>query len=173
MSADQIFLAHSATLLGETYPQRIERALALIQESDLWWQPHSDTTSIGKLMLHLEGNIRQWVLSGLAGEADHRQRAKEFQPDSQPGSAELLAALQSTTQAAAKSIASFEVTRLDQTIEIQGFKLPALEAIYHVVEHFSWHCGQIAWMAKQKAGEQHGLAYYDENQINSGRNPSE
>ncbi len=164
------FATISAGYLRDTYVPRIREALAQIPDERLWWRPHEGTTSIGNLLLHLEGNVRQWILSGLGGAADDRERATEFAAREGGGRDELLAALGATVDEAATLIAGFGDDVLGVQHRIQGFEVGGLEAVYHVVEHFSWHTGQITWMAKALAGEGHGLAFFDEEAVNRARN---
>ena len=171
---NDLFLSQSCEYLSRTYPERLGRALAALPVGDLWWQPHSGALSVGTILLHLEGNVRQWILSGLGGEPDERERAREFadaQREEQSGERkELFERLQATTRAAAEKIAALGQEPLDTVLVIQGFEVTRMKAIYHVVEHFSWHVGQAVWIAKARAGSDHGIAFYDENQINRGRN---
>ena len=162
----------SAVYLRDTYLPRLERALEVLPEGDLWWRPHEGVLSFGTVLLHLEGNVRQWILSGLGGAPDHRERAAEFAATGEgaPPAAELVSRLGATVRAAAEVIEALSDETLDASITIQGFETTGLAAVYHVVEHFSWHTGQAAWIAKARAGASHGLAYYDESAINNARN---
>lgn len=164
------FLEASRTYLQDTYLPRIERALANLSSEDLWWRPHTDTPSIGILLLHLSGNVRQWVVCGLGGAEDDRTRALEFAPEEQPSRGELLGTLRRTVDEACAVLVELPLDELSERRVFQGYDFTVLEAIYHVVEHFSWHAGQITTIAKQRAGAGHGIAFYDEASVNSGRN---
>jgi hypothetical protein len=113
----------------------------------------------------LEGNLRQWVLAGLGGIEDARQRAQEFDGQPAGNSIELLGRLADTQNQAAALIAAIPEQDLQQQRTIQGFEVSTQGAILHVVEHFSWHVGQAVWIAKARAGETHGLAFYDDDQL--------
>lgn len=73
--------------------------------------------------------------------------------------------------AAAALIAALSDDVLRAPVTIQGFETTGLGAVLHVVEHFSWHTGQVVWIAKARAGAAHGLALYDDAAINAARNP--
>ena len=155
-------------LEGEYLP-RLERALAVLPPEDLWWKPHGETTSVGNLLLHLEGNVRQWILSGLGDHPDDRDRASEFtasaSPESRSGD-KLMAALRMTVERACAVIAELDDDALLRSRTIQIFEgVSGLAALVHVVEHFAWHTGQITHIAKLRAGERHGLAYYDDERL--------
>jgi uncharacterized damage-inducible protein DinB len=147
--------------LRDEYLPRIERAARMIGEEDLWWRPNSECTSPGNLLLHLEGNVRQWILSGLAGREHSRKRQTEFDATSGAKLEELLEQLRSTVEEACAVIAALDEDGLLRHHDIQVFEnVSAFAAILHVVEHFSWHTGQVAWIAKMKSGKD--LRYYEE-----------
>lgn len=156
--------AQAVLYLSRTYPERLGAALAELPPDDLWWQPHGRCLAFGTILVHLEGNVRQWILCGLGGAEDRRRRTEEFtlrgeRPES---GAELLERLGSTCSEAGRVIESLPDERLGEAIRIQGFDTTLVGAILHVVEHFSWHTGQAVWIAKARAGEGHGLAFYDD-----------
>jgi uncharacterized damage-inducible protein DinB len=157
-------------MLGETLP-RIERAVAALAPEDLWWRPHEGTTSVGILLRHLAGNIRQWIVSGLGGAPDGRRRAEEFEGAPGPTAADLMATLRETIEQAAEVIGGLTKEQLLAEHEIQGYRVRGLPAVYHVIEHLGWHTGQIAWIAKARGGPGHGIAFYDDAKLNADRNP--
>jgi len=147
-------------LLQRTYLPRLERAVAELPVRDLWWRPHARSTSVGNLLLHLQGNIRQWIVTGLSGAPDHRDRDAEFTARDGPSAPVLLAGLRATVGEACALIEGLDEDALRGRVTLQGFRVTRLEAVLHVVEHTSWHAGQVAWIAKARAGERHRLAYY-------------
>jgi len=164
------FLAESARYLRDVYLARLERAAEALPETDLWWQPHGGCLSFGNVLLHLEGNVRQWLVSGLGGAPDQRDRATEFATTDGPGVDALLARLRSTIDAAVAVLETLDDEALARSYCIQGFDTSGSHAVYHVVEHFSWHTGQAVWIAKARGGPDHGLAFYDDAKINARRN---
>ena len=167
--------AECASYLRDTYLPRLARALEVLPPADLWWRPHTDCISVGNVLLHLEGNVRQWIVSGLGGAADRRTRADEFAADGTAASAHttpraLYARLAEAVHAGASVIEGLTDEALDGEATIQGFATTGLGAVLHVVEHFSWHTGQVVWIAKARAGRAHGLAFYDDAAINAATN---
>ena len=162
------------TYLRDTYVPRLERALAVLPDGDLWWRPHDGVIAFGTILLHLEGNVRQWICSGLGGAPDHRTRAEEFAADGEADEhrdgATLLAKLRATVDEACDVLAGLDTAALARTWSIQSFEVTGLYAVSHVVEHFSWHTGQAVWIAKARAGAEHGVAFFDEARVNAGRN---
>ncbi len=168
-----VFVRECAHYLKEVYVPRLEAAVDALPQGDLWWAPHGSTLSVGVILRHLEGNVRQWILSGLAGAPDHRERASEFaDPDDRDGHG-LLAKLRETVGEAARAIEAIDDADLETPRNIQGMETTILGAVLHVVEHSSWPTGQAVWIAKARAGNDHGIAFYDDAVINAARNPTE
>ena len=156
------FCERSIHHLHDEFLPRIERATIQLDGADLWWRPNPECTSVGNLLLHLEGNVRQWILSGLAEHLDKRVRSSEFEAVDGNDSTALLARLRSTVEEACDVIRDADETALLQRHDIQIFEgVTGLAAILHVVEHFSWHTGQIAWIAKLRTGQD--LGYYEDD----------
>jgi uncharacterized damage-inducible protein DinB len=153
------FIEQSRSLLVEDYLPKIERCLALLNDQQVWWRPNPESNSIGNLLLHLSGNVRQWIVVGLGGAADTRDRDSEFaQREVIPGD-ELLKRLRQTLGEADETLSAFAREDLLEEYTIQGLQVSALEAILHVVEHFSMHTGQIIMLAKMFA--EVDLEFYD------------
>ena len=167
--------ARLVEVLRDTHLPRIRRAAEALPANDLWWRPHPGAISVGTILLHLEGNVRQWILSGLDGRSDDRDRASEFVPaeereDAPPPLAELLRRLETTVGDAAEVILALDEEALVREHTIQGYTLSGAGAVLHVVEHFSWHTGQAVWIAKARGGPAHGLSFYDDAAVNAARN---
>lgn len=164
------FVRESIRYLGDVYLGRMERAVATLPSGDLWWRPHAGALSVGNILLHLSGNVRQWIVSGIGGREDLRDRAREFEATEGHDVVRLLDALRATLGDACAVLEQLEPDQLTEVRRIQGFETSVASAVYHVVEHFSWHTGQAVWIAKARAGAQHGIAFYDEAQVNAARN---
>lgn len=156
------FTALAVALLRDTYLPRLARAVEELPARDLWWRPHARATSAGNLLLHLRGNLRQWIACGLGGARDTRSRDAEFAAREGADAGELLADLRAAVDECCRVIAALDEPALRGRVTIQGFRVTRLEAVLHVVEHMSWHAGQVAWIAKLRAGPRHRLAYYDD-----------
>jgi uncharacterized damage-inducible protein DinB len=146
------FLRESARFLVDVHLPRLQRAAARLPEDDLWWRPHAEALSVGTILLHLEGNVRQWILSGLGDVPDQRDRDAEFAAVDGPRAEELLARLEETVRAAAEVLGGLDADRLAGRGTFQGREQDVLYAVYHVVEHFAYHTGQATWIAKARAG---------------------
>jgi uncharacterized damage-inducible protein DinB len=112
---------------------------------------------VGNLVLHLAGNVRQWIIAGLGGEPDRRQRDREFSEQGPIPRPALQARLQTTVAEACRVIERLEPRDLGRVHSIQGFRVSGLDALSHVVEHFAYHTGQIIFVTKLKRGEDLGF----------------
>ena len=142
------FLKESRSLLLGDYLPKIERCLGLLTDEQIWWRANPTSNSIGNLLLHLSGNVRQWIVVGLGGAPDTRDRDAEFAHRDAIPRDDLLAGLRYTLHEADQTLAHFDEARLLDRFTIQGLEVSALPAILHVVEHFSMHTGQIIMLAK-------------------------
>jgi uncharacterized damage-inducible protein DinB len=127
---------------------RIEKCLAELSEEELWQRPNAASNSVGNLMLHLCGNITQYILSSLADQPDQRERDAEFAAEGGYTKAELLEKLRQTVDAAANVIRSTSREEMLRERSVQGFQMSGMAIAVHVCEHYSYHTGQIAFWVK-------------------------
>ncbi len=154
------FLQRSRYFLNNEYLPKIRLAIEPLSDEAIWWRANESSNSIGNLMLHLAGNIRQWIVSGVGGAADVRQRSTEFRARGGKDKAALLAHLTTAVRDADGVLAALSADELGRPRQIQGRSTTVFEAVYHVVEHFSTHTGQIILLAKVHAGEK--IRFYDD-----------
>lgn len=136
---------------------KIVRAVETISAEDLWSRAHENENAVGNLLLHLAGNVRQWITAGLGGAADRRDRDSEFSRRDELPAQELLRGLRSTLREADQVLAGMTADKLLARYSIQGFEVTGVYAVLHVTEHFGEHTGQILWIAKHASGEDLGL----------------
>lgn len=151
------FILQSRRYLSAEYLPKINACVERLGEDDIWWRPNETSNSVGNLILHLAGNVRQWIVVGLGGAADTRDRAAEFAAREGAGRAELMANLEAVIHQADRVLDQLDRTRLAERLTIQGREVTVLEAVYHVVEHFAMHTGQIAYITKLRTGEDLGF----------------
>jgi uncharacterized damage-inducible protein DinB len=156
-TADTI-IALSRRYLRE-YLTKIRLAVSVLDDEIIWARPNEASNSIGNLMLHLSGNARQWIVSGVGGAADVRDRQSEFDQRAPLPVASLIDWLEQTISDVDRVLASLTPADLHTRRAIQANDVSVLEAIYHVVEHFSMHTGQIILLAKSKRPDR--IRFYD------------
>ena len=126
-------------------------------EEQVWDKPNENANSIANLILHLCGNITQYIISSLGGSADQRQRDLEFSTTGGYSKAELLAKIKAVTAEAVEVIRTKDSESLIQMRKVQGFDLSGVAIVVHVTEHYSYHVGQIALLTKLLVGEDLGF----------------
>jgi len=155
-----LFLEHSRYFLGTEYLTKLRIAVEALPADALWWRPNEQSNSVGNLLLHLNGNIRQWIVRGVGGAPGSRDRAAEFSAKDGPPAAVLMADLERTLAEVDPILGALTPADLLERRTIQGRDLTVLEAIYHVVEHFSLHLGQIVLVAKLHAPD--AIKFYED-----------
>jgi hypothetical protein len=147
----------------DEYLPRIRRCVRLLTEEEAWRRPSPHGNSVANLLLHLEGNVRQWILCGLGGQPDRRDRPAEFAATPANVAApaiELLQRLEATVRAAVAVVGRLTPAELLAPQRFQGrFQTDGIGGVLHVLEHFAGHAGQIYAWTKQLRGID--LKHYD------------
>jgi uncharacterized damage-inducible protein DinB len=155
----KLFLDQARRLLREVYQPRVERCLRRLSLEQIWWRANPASNSVGNLALHLEGNVRQWIVSGLGGAPDTRQRDREFAERGPIPRRALPARLRKTVNQACAVLRKLSSSDLSRTYTIQGYRVKGLKAVFHVAEHFSHHAGQIILATKMLRGQDLGFTH--------------
>jgi uncharacterized damage-inducible protein DinB len=140
--------AHAATNYIDDNTTKLEACLNELEEADTWRRPNEHSNSVGNLILHLSGNIRQWVISSLGNREDTRERDSEFAANSGYSKAELREKLFSTVEEAKKIINNITPEEILKKRKVQGYSYSGISIILHVTEHYSYHTGQIIFWTK-------------------------
>jgi len=141
----------------ERYLPRMVRCLGELSQDQIWWRPNASSNSTGNLVLHLCGNIRQWIISGLGGAPDVRHRDSEFAERGPVPRRRLVRRLEQTVGEALGVLRRLPPAALTRVHTIQGFRVTGLYAVFNVAEHFSHHAGQIIYIAKMKRARDLGF----------------
>ncbi len=146
-SISEEFLDQSVMRMQEC-SQKIRDCLMKIDDATFWDRPNDASNSVGHLLTHLRGNIRQYIISGLGGAPDVRQRDLEFVYPAERNRHEVENAFFQMVDEAVAVIGGVSRQELLRRSQVQGFDLSGLGIILHVVEHLSYHTGQIAYITK-------------------------
>ena len=146
-------------LLGE-YLGKIDRCVGLLSAEQLWWRPNPRCNSVANLLLHLRGNLSQWVLAGLGGARYERFRREEFAAAKGEDGGALLARLGEVVSACQRVAAGLSGDDLARTLVVQGYTRTGFSVLLHAVEHMAYHTGQIVYVAKQLVGERAEIEFY-------------
>lgn len=148
-----LFLASARQLIAKQNLPHIVKCLQQLSEEEIWWRPNAASNSAGNLVLHLCGNVRQWIISGLGGAPDKRQRDLEFSQQGPIPRRELVTRLRRTVRDAFRVLVKLSDDSLARKYSIQGYHVTGMDAVFHVTEHFGYHTGQIIYITKLKRGE--------------------
>jgi uncharacterized damage-inducible protein DinB len=156
---EQVFLAEALHSLRKHHLPRILRCLEKLSEKQIWWRPNPASNSAGNLVLHLNGNVRQWILSGLGGLPDRRERDREFSERGPLPRRVLAAKLRKTVNEACRVIARLTPQDLARLHAIQRYQVSGFVALSHVTEHFAHHSGQILYITKMLQARDLGFTH--------------
>jgi uncharacterized damage-inducible protein DinB len=156
MGLESLFIEASVKKLRHS-TDRIAVCIDKLTDDQVWARGHENENAVANLVLHLCGNVRQWIISSLGGKPDVRVRDREFATTGNITAAELTARLRETVEEAAAVIEGLSTEQMTQTLVIQGLTVSGLVAVFHVVNHFSEHTGQIIFATKSLTGHDLGL----------------
>ncbi len=143
---------------------RIVQCLSILEPNQLWKRPHKNSNSIGHLILHLEGNAKQYILSGVGGAPDHRKRKLEFETTQFLSKAELKSRLERLSKAMKQVLKGLRPEDLITEKKVQIYHMSVMKMMLHVMEHFSYHTGQIVFYTKLLT--EADMKFYDDAQLN-------
>jgi uncharacterized damage-inducible protein DinB len=156
----RLFLEFSRQQLVDEYWPRLRGCVESLTDEQVWWRPNEASNSVGNLLLHLNGNVRQWLVASFNGGEETRNRPAEFAQRQVIPAAALLRILGATVEEASVVLSRLTEADLIGTRHIQGHTVTGLYAVYHVVEHFGMHYGQMLYISKLVRGED--LGFYRE-----------
>jgi hypothetical protein len=156
------FIEFSRWKLLDEYWPRLRGCVESLNDEQVWWRPNEASNSIGNLVLHLNGNVTQWLLAPFGHREDKRNRPAEFSQRQSIPKAQLLDTLAATLQQVAAVLPRISEADLLATYDVQGYKVSGLHAVYQVIEHFGLHYGQITYITKMLRDQD--LGFYRELQ---------
>jgi hypothetical protein len=139
--------------------ERIDHCLGQLDDAQVWWRPGKGLNSIGNLLLHLGGNLRQWVVAGAAGTDDARDRPAEFAERGPIPKAELLRRLAEVVREADAVLSRVTADQLLAARRIQGFDETVLSAVFDSLAHLSGHTQEIVCLTRQQLGDAYRFAW--------------
>lgn len=129
---------------------RILKCLDLLSEEDIWYRPNDHSNSVGNLVLHLCGNVTQWLFSTIGGGKDMRERQTEFDEKGPIPKSVLKAKVVNLMDKADRILESLDSSNLAKIYPVQGFEENGIAILVHITEHFSYHVGQITYIVKAR-----------------------
>src|SRR6516164_8058942 len=138
---------------------KIKHCLGQLNDQQIWWRSQPSLNSIGNLLLHLCGNLRQWIVAGLGGAADVRNRPGEFAEQGPIPRADLLHKLETVVREAQQVLGRMTARQLLEVRRIQGFDITGLTAIFDSVPHFRGHTQEIIHITRLQLGDSYRFAW--------------
>jgi hypothetical protein len=161
MTADELAAAVGSAAGNELTSAlgRIKHCLGQLTDEQVWWRSQSSLNSIGNLLLHLCGNLRQWIIAGMGGAPDVRHRSAEFAERGPIPKEELLRRLETIVEEARRVLAGVDARQLTEVRRIQGFDVTGLTAIFDSVPHFRGHTQEIVHLTRLQLGDAYQFAW--------------
>ena len=156
LESGESFIAISRSFLRE-YRDKIQICIERLSDEEVWWRPNDESNSAGNLLLHVTGSLRQWIVSGIGGRHVHRLRQQEFDERSRIPKDELFSRLDSAVREVDEVLSRIDPSQLLEKLQIFGKERTWMFVIYHMIEHFSMHAGQILMITKLKTARDLGL----------------
>ena len=138
---------------------RIKHCVDQLANEQVWWRPSEQHNSIGNLLLHLAGNLRQWIIVGLGGGEDGRDRPAEFAARGGQPKDELLGRLDQVVREARQVLSRQTPDDLLRVRRIQGFEVTGLTAMFDSIAHFRGHTQEIIFRTRLLLGERYQFAW--------------
>ena len=161
MTTDDLAAAVGAAAAQElgSARDRIRHCLSQLSDDQVWHRPRPGLNSIGNLILHLCGNLRQWIVAGIGEAADARDRAAEFAERGPIPKEELVRGLEAAVEEAERVLAGVDARQLGEVRRIQGFDVTGVAAIFDSVPHFRGHAQEIVHMTRVQLGDAYRFAW--------------
>lgn len=153
------FIAEIKRRLFEENVPRLKKCLSELTTEQIWYRPNNSSNSIGNLVLHLQGNVRQWVIAGLGKNPDVRKRQEEFDEKGPVSTEKMLTDLDNLMIEVNTILNKVKATDLLEVRNVQAYKESGLSILVHITEHFSYHVGQMTYIVKMLKDKDMG--YYD------------
>jgi Protein of unknown function (DUF1572) len=161
MTADELakLVAQEASTELREALDKIKHCIGQLTEAQIWLRPQPVLNSIGNLMLHLAGNLTQWVAIGVGGGEDKRNRPAEFAERGPIPVADLLARLEDAVNKSAAACEHATAAELARVRRIQGFEVSGIGALFHSIPHFRGHTQEIIHMTRALLGDKYVIQF--------------
>jgi hypothetical protein len=161
MTADELAAVVGAAAAHEldSALNRIKHCLGQLNYEQVWLRSLPSLNSIGNLILHLCGNLRQWIVAGVGGASDVRNRPAEFAERGRIPKEELMSRLEAAVEEAKHILAVVDARQLAEVRRIQGFDVTGMAAIFDSVPHFRGHTQEIIHMTRLQLGDAYKFAW--------------
>lgn len=142
---------------------KITNCTSQLTDAQIWWRPAEGMNSIGNLLLHLRGNLDQWMRVGIQGDCDDRDRESEFSSRESASGQELVSNLHETVVQTKNILANMQSSDWLLETSVQGFSITKAGVLMHTVPHFVGHTHQIVMLTRMQLGDQYRFQWSPES----------
>jgi hypothetical protein len=143
---------------SDRFKEAFDRSLKAINQLDaqqIWIRPSSESNSVGIILQHLIGNLKQWVCAGIGGVDFHRNRPEEFKDEAHPSRDEIVGKFIELAHAIEAVLNRIPADSLHSPRRIQGTDATVMSALLKALTHLEFHEGQILYIAKLLLNEKY------------------
>ncbi len=144
---------HETRLCLDGCVDRIRHCLDQLSDEQVWWRPREGLNSLGNLVLHLTGNVRQWIVAGIGAATDIRNRPREFAESGPIPKEDIWRRLADVVEQANEVLLGVTAEQLLARRRIQGYDVTGLGAIFGSVPHFKGHTQEIICLSRLQLGD--------------------
>jgi uncharacterized damage-inducible protein DinB len=137
--------------------KRLFHCIEQLDDKQIWWIPNDKMNSVGVLIKHICGNMRQWTITSINNTEDKRNRPEEFLNDNKLTKAELISLADTTRSDFREAVKKLDSKRLTEQKRIQGYEVSLMGAVIHVLTHMEGHVGQIILLTRTQLGEKYKI----------------
>jgi uncharacterized damage-inducible protein DinB len=156
--AGRLFIAETRKKLGAAHG-KIVHCIEQLSDDQFNWRPFEQHNSLANILLHLCGNLRQWIISGVGGVPDVRNRVAEFSGRARYHKDELLKKLEQTVWESDEVLAKFDIAKLTDKRRVQAFDVTVMGAIFDTVSHFVGHSQEIIYVTRLQLGQKYQFKF--------------
>ncbi len=142
-----------ADLFRRDLTRLIDQLRAFPNDTTLWQTLPGITNSAGTLVLHLEGNLSEYIGRQLGHLTYQRQRDLEFS-NRNVGQEELISRLRNMLDTIPTIIEGLTAEQLATEFPeaVLGFPIPTQQFLFQLYGHLNWHLGQIDYLRRALTG---------------------
>ncbi len=127
---------------------QLRRILEEFPEHKIWERPGPDMVSLGNLICHVAGSMRDWFENGLGQGHWNRDRQNEFDRSGDLTRAEILDELNETRQHCDSFLQEVNADNWNDERHFRNKSYLVREVLWHQVEHVAYHAGQAAFLRR-------------------------
>ena len=139
--------------------ERLSHSVRQLDNRQIWYRPSSSSNSVGVILQHLSGNLRQWVCSAIGGEVFQRNRPQEFKDSDLISQKDMLERINELDMKIQSILLQLTHESLLSPRRIQGFDETVMSALLAALTHLELHGGQVTFLVKLMLDKEYKTAW--------------